>query len=69
MARTLDDMIKGLPLDQQREIEAKAAWLIEEEMTLRDLRKAHALTVWDERLKAILRGDESIKVVRLPRTA
>src|SRR5277367_712668 len=44
MARTLDDVIKGLPLDQQREVEAQAARLIEEEMTLRDLRKAHALT-------------------------
>src|SRR5271170_7838203 len=44
MARTLDDMIKGLPVDQQREVNAKAARLIEEEMTLRDLRKAHALT-------------------------
>src|SRR5271154_1619320 len=44
MARTLDDVIKGLPVDQQREVEAQAARLIEEEMTLRDLRKAHALT-------------------------
>src|SRR5271154_4492455 len=44
MARTLDDVIKGLPVDQQREVKAQAARLIEEEMTLRDLRKAHALT-------------------------
>ena len=44
MARTLDDMIAGLPVDQQREVEAQAARLIEEETTLRDLRKAHALT-------------------------
>lgn len=44
MARTLDDMIAGLPVDQQREVEARSAQLIEEEMTLRDLRKAHALT-------------------------
>lgn len=44
MARTLNDMIAGLPVDQQREVEAQAARLIEEEMTLRDLRKAHALT-------------------------
>jgi DNA-binding XRE family transcriptional regulator len=44
MARTLNDMIAGLPDDQQREVEARAARLIEEEMTLRDLRKAHALT-------------------------
>lgn len=44
MARTLNDVIKGLPLDQQQEIEAQAARLIEEELTLRDLRKAHELT-------------------------
>jgi len=44
MARTLDEVISGLPLDQQQEIEARAAQLIEEEMTLRDLRKAHELT-------------------------
>lgn len=44
MARTLNDVIKGLPLDQQKEIETQAARLIEEELTLRDLRKAHELT-------------------------
>ena len=44
MARALDEVISGLPLDQQQEIEARAAQLIEEEMTLRDLRKAHELT-------------------------
>jgi integrase len=31
-------------------------------------RKAHALKAWDERLKAIVTGNESTKVVRLPRT-
>ena len=44
MARTLDEVIGGLPPDQQTEIAAKAALLIDEEMTLRDLRKAHELT-------------------------
>lgn len=44
MARTLDEVIGGLPPDQQRDIETAAAHLIEEEMTLRDLRKAHELT-------------------------
>jgi transcriptional regulator with XRE-family HTH domain len=44
MARTLSDMIAGLPVDQQREVDAQATRLIEEEMTLRDLRKALALT-------------------------
>jgi hypothetical protein len=28
-------------------------------------RKAHALKVWDERLKAIVTGEEAVKVVRL----
>jgi integrase len=31
-------------------------------------RKAHALRAWDERLKVIVAGDESMKVVRLQRT-
>jgi transcriptional regulator with XRE-family HTH domain len=44
MARTWDEVVSGLPLDQQQEIEARVAQLIEEEMTLRDLRKAHELT-------------------------
>ena len=44
MARTLNEVIKALPLDQQQDIEAQAARLIEDEMTLRDLRKAHELT-------------------------
>lgn len=44
MARTLDDVIGGLSLDQQQEIEMQAAHLIEDEMVLRDLCKAHALT-------------------------
>ena len=44
MAKTLDDVIKGLPLDQQEEVATQAARLIDEEMTLRDLRKAHELT-------------------------
>jgi transcriptional regulator with XRE-family HTH domain len=44
MNKTMDEVIAGLPLDQQAEIEAAARILIEEELTLRDLRKAHALT-------------------------
>jgi DNA-binding XRE family transcriptional regulator len=44
MNMTLDEIIAGLPLDQQAEIEAAAKILIEEELTLRDLRKAHELT-------------------------
>jgi len=44
MARNLNEIIKGLPLDQQKEVDAQASRLIEDEMTLRDLRKAHELT-------------------------
>lgn len=44
MARTLDEVIGGLPADQQQEIAAQAALLIADELTLRDLRKAHELT-------------------------
>jgi DNA-directed RNA polymerase specialized sigma subunit len=44
ISRRFDEVIGGLPLDQQQEIATKAAQLIEEEMTLRDLRKAHELT-------------------------
>ena len=44
MAKRLDEVIAGLPLDQQREISERAARLIENETTLRDLRKARALT-------------------------
>jgi DNA-binding XRE family transcriptional regulator len=44
MARTLDEVIASMPADQQRDIAEKAAQLIDEEMTLRDLRKAHELT-------------------------
>src|ERR1700722_16288347 len=32
-------------------------------------RKAHALRVWDERLKAIVSGEETTKVVQLPRAS
>ena len=29
-------------------------------------RKAHALRVWDEKLRAIVTGQEAAKIVRLP---
>ena len=35
---------RDLPLEEQAEIESQATRLIEDEMTLRDLRKAHELT-------------------------
>ena len=52
MARNLKEVIRGLPPGQQVEIEAEASRLIEEEMTLRDLRKARELT--QERLAEAL---------------
>ncbi|MBF0628894.1 MAG: hypothetical protein HQL91_11820 [Magnetococcales bacterium] len=52
MARTLDEVIRGLPLDQQQEIETQAARLIEDEMVLRDLREAHVLM--QERMVGVL---------------
>ena len=33
-AKSRRKYVAGLPVDQQREVEAQAAWLIEEEMTL-----------------------------------
>jgi DNA-binding XRE family transcriptional regulator len=53
MARTLSEVIADLPRDQQQDIAARAAQLIEDEMTLRDLRKAHELT--QERIAETLR--------------
>jgi DNA-binding transcriptional regulator YiaG len=40
MARTLADKIQQLPAVRRRKVEARAAELIAEEMSLRDLRKA-----------------------------
>ena len=42
--RTIDDVLAGMPPERQAEIREKARLLIEEELTLRDLRKARALT-------------------------
>jgi transcriptional regulator with XRE-family HTH domain len=41
---TLNEMIERLPPDRRQRVEARAAELIAEEMTLRDLRKARELT-------------------------
>jgi transcriptional regulator with XRE-family HTH domain len=38
------DKIRGLPAPQRRKVEARAAELMAEEMTLRELRKARKLT-------------------------
>ncbi|MFQ5974185.1 MAG: helix-turn-helix domain-containing protein [Alphaproteobacteria bacterium] len=44
MAVTLKEMIARLPAQERKAVEARAAELIAEEMTLRDLRKALELT-------------------------
>ena len=44
MTVSLDDMLAELPPERRRRIEERAAGLIAEEMTLRELRKARALT-------------------------
>ena len=44
MARNVNDIIKKLPLAQRKKVEDRAAQLIAEEMTLRQLRRARKLT-------------------------
>jgi DNA-binding XRE family transcriptional regulator len=44
MPTKIDDIIKKLPPAQRRKVEARAAQLIAEEMTLRELRHARKLT-------------------------
>lgn len=44
MARTLTDKLNSLPADRRERIEARAAELIDQELTLRELRKALDMT-------------------------
>jgi transcriptional regulator with XRE-family HTH domain len=44
MARTIDEAIDMLPADRRAKVEARAAELIAEELSLRELRKAMRLT-------------------------
>lgn len=44
MARNVNDIIKGLTPARRKKVEARAAQLIAEEMTLREIRKARKLT-------------------------
>ncbi|MFA6244693.1 MAG: XRE family transcriptional regulator [Candidatus Hydrogenedentales bacterium] len=44
MPTNIDDKIKKLGASQRKKVEARAAQLIAEEMTLRDLRRARKLT-------------------------
>ena len=62
----LDEVLAGLPAEQRAKIEARAAELVAEELALRDLRKAKALTQEEvaERL-----GGRQVYVSRLERRA
>jgi transcriptional regulator with XRE-family HTH domain len=44
MAKSFDELTKGWSAKRLAKVEARAQQLIAEEMTLRDLRRAHALT-------------------------
>jgi DNA-binding XRE family transcriptional regulator len=44
MPTNIDEIIRKLPARQRRKVEARAAQLIAEEMTLRELRRARKLT-------------------------
>lgn len=44
MATTLKDKMKALPAKRRKKVEARAAQLVAEELSLRDLRKARAKT-------------------------
>jgi hypothetical protein len=56
MAKTLNDKIKELDPERQKKIEERAAYLIAEEQSLRDLRHAHQLT--QERMAELLDVDQ-----------
>jgi DNA-binding XRE family transcriptional regulator len=62
----LDDFIASLPPEEQARIQVRSAELIEEELTLRDMRQAQKFT--QERLAEIL-GIEQESVSRLERRA
>lgn len=66
MPVSLDDHIQKLPPERRARIEARTRELIEEELTLRDLRQAEHLT--QERM-AELMGVEQESVSRLERRA
>lgn len=63
MGRTLDESIASLPAAERRRVEARAAELIAEEMSLRDLRKAmkKTQTALARRLKVRQHGVSKIE--------
>jgi transcriptional regulator with XRE-family HTH domain len=66
MMETLEDFMKDFTPEERAKVEARTAMLIEEELTLRDLRQAQHLT--QERM-AELMGVEQENVSRLERRA
>ena len=66
MAKSLEDVLIAFTPEQCARVEARAQELIEEELTLRDLRQARHLT--QERMAALL-GVEQENVSRLERRA
>jgi DNA-binding XRE family transcriptional regulator len=66
MTVSLEDMMKKFTPEQRLQVEARTAELVEEELTLRDLRQAQHLT--QERM-AELMGVEQENVSRLERRA
>jgi transcriptional regulator with XRE-family HTH domain len=66
MAQSLDDVLNAFTPEQRTQVDARAQELIEEEMTLRDLRQAHHLT--QERMAELL-GVEQENVSRIERRA
>jgi DNA-binding XRE family transcriptional regulator len=66
MTKTLDEFMQDFTPRERAKVEARTAELIEEELTLRDLRQARHLT--QERM-AVLMGVEQENVSRLERRA
>jgi hypothetical protein len=66
MAKSLDDVLSAFTPEQRARVEARAQELIEEELTLRDLRQAQHLT--QGRLAELL-GVEQENVSRIKRRA
>jgi DNA-binding XRE family transcriptional regulator len=66
MAKSLEDVINTFTPEQRARVEARAQELIEEELTLRDLRQAQHLT--QERMAELL-GVEQENISRLERRA
>ena len=64
MAKSLDEVLSAFTPEQRARVEARAQELIEEELTLRDLRQAHHLT--QERMAELL-GVEQENISRLER--